>query len=343
MATEPENLPEWASEDTFIDGEPNVIEPPQSKKDFGWGEEIPGVQYQNWWQRLVYRWLQWLKDFHFSTDYPVIGAASDTGRSTPIPAEINFVQGAVASPSELAFVNTDEDASPETRTLEVYSISEENIETLTHAFSIDITSEFTTGDPTNSPKDAELYNDGNKLIICRSGGSVIEYDLTTQNDFGALAFNYELDVTGTFSSTVNGCAVVNEQLVLFGEDSNYKAVLYDLPNYPSIEGATETDNVTESEGVAANASLVSLGDSFCLLMQINFNRVRGLTISKGLSIEFNNAPEVLAALYPPIYFSVIFSSSTERTLYVSNNNSVSGSAPKEIRQIDLTCVKSRMQ
>lgn len=61
--TKPTQLPEWASEDQVdgVSGQPNVAEPSTTKKEAGWErEELPPRQWLNWWQRLVYRWIEWI-------------------------------------------------------------------------------------------------------------------------------------------------------------------------------------------------------------------------------------------------------------------------------------------
>lgn len=51
----PTQLPEWASSGT------NVVEPSGGKKVSGWlVNERPAAQHQNWWQRRVYDWIQYL-------------------------------------------------------------------------------------------------------------------------------------------------------------------------------------------------------------------------------------------------------------------------------------------
>jgi hypothetical protein len=52
----PSTLPRWADQPSA-----QIVEPNDGKKGIGWvpGEEPP-AQYFNWWQRLVYDWIQWL-------------------------------------------------------------------------------------------------------------------------------------------------------------------------------------------------------------------------------------------------------------------------------------------
>ena len=64
--TRPAKLPEWASQDIVdpTSGVNNVVEPSEAKKDLGHGPlgEFPPRQYQNWLQRIIYNWFQWVTE-----------------------------------------------------------------------------------------------------------------------------------------------------------------------------------------------------------------------------------------------------------------------------------------
>lgn len=59
MTTKPGTLPEWAT-----DGGADVVEPTTLEKQTGWIlSQKPPAQWFNWWQLLVFRWVQWLNAF----------------------------------------------------------------------------------------------------------------------------------------------------------------------------------------------------------------------------------------------------------------------------------------
>lgn len=63
MPTKPTVKPQWAENDVVdpTSGQNNVAEPPVSKKTDGTDfEEIIPRQWQNWLQRIIYRWIDWL-------------------------------------------------------------------------------------------------------------------------------------------------------------------------------------------------------------------------------------------------------------------------------------------
>lgn len=70
----PSTLPEWAT-----DGDAQVVEPTSGKKAIGWvPREHPPAQYLNWWQRLVYEWIEWL-DGERSMVIPAADACPEGG------------------------------------------------------------------------------------------------------------------------------------------------------------------------------------------------------------------------------------------------------------------------
>lgn len=77
MATKPTSLPEWNS------GGANRTTPPGGKLVLGYqfGEE-PSSAYDNWWQNLVYTWVQYLNDAAFTTAVVNGNAATATGNGT---------------------------------------------------------------------------------------------------------------------------------------------------------------------------------------------------------------------------------------------------------------------
>lgn len=63
MPTKPTVKPQWAENDVVdpTSGQNNVSEPPLAKKTDGIDfEEIIPRQWQNWLQRIIYRWIDWL-------------------------------------------------------------------------------------------------------------------------------------------------------------------------------------------------------------------------------------------------------------------------------------------
>ena len=63
MPTKPTVKPQWAEDDVIdpTSGQNNVAEPPPDKKTDGIDfEEIIPRQWQNWLQRIIYRWIDWL-------------------------------------------------------------------------------------------------------------------------------------------------------------------------------------------------------------------------------------------------------------------------------------------
>jgi len=59
----PTTLPQWADNDIVnpTSGQNNVVVPGATYKTEGWGfDEIPPRQYDNWFKRWTYRWINWL-------------------------------------------------------------------------------------------------------------------------------------------------------------------------------------------------------------------------------------------------------------------------------------------
>jgi len=59
----PTTLPQWADNDIVnpTSGQNNVVVPGATYKTEGWGfDEIPPRQYDNWFKRWAYRWIEWL-------------------------------------------------------------------------------------------------------------------------------------------------------------------------------------------------------------------------------------------------------------------------------------------
>lgn len=58
----PAKLPRWATLTVVnsVTKAPNIVEPTESKKDLGWDSfEPPARNYFNWFQNLVYQWLDY--------------------------------------------------------------------------------------------------------------------------------------------------------------------------------------------------------------------------------------------------------------------------------------------
>lgn len=77
MATKPSSLPRWAD----VGGD--IVEPTSGEKNVGWEPDTkPPAQYFNWWQNLVYQWMQYLNDgalsgaHTFSSTVGITGAVS---------------------------------------------------------------------------------------------------------------------------------------------------------------------------------------------------------------------------------------------------------------------------
>lgn len=77
MATKPGSLPRWAD----VSGD--IVEPTSGEKDVGWEPDTkPPAQYFNWWQNLVYQWMQYLNDGALSGNHSVAGTLSATGAAS---------------------------------------------------------------------------------------------------------------------------------------------------------------------------------------------------------------------------------------------------------------------
>ncbi|NJR72719.1 MAG: hypothetical protein HC773_01420 [Scytonema sp. CRU_2_7] len=64
MATEPSDLPEWATANPtdVVSGQPAIIDPSPSKKASGFTRlERPPRQDHNWLFNLIYKWIEWFK------------------------------------------------------------------------------------------------------------------------------------------------------------------------------------------------------------------------------------------------------------------------------------------
>lgn len=70
--SKPTKTPEWATNAPLFDdfsGQPNVKEPPTSKKVRGWDyREKPPRNWLNWWMNLVYLWFDWLNKVDLGTE-----------------------------------------------------------------------------------------------------------------------------------------------------------------------------------------------------------------------------------------------------------------------------------
>ncbi len=56
MSTKPSDLPTWAT-----DGGADIVEPNAGKQALGHrAGERPPAQYFNWWQNLVFQWIEWI-------------------------------------------------------------------------------------------------------------------------------------------------------------------------------------------------------------------------------------------------------------------------------------------
>lgn len=61
----PDELPRWATENIIdpVNNDPNVVEPPENKKDVGWLFDEAGIRnYLNWLGRFTYLNLKYLVD-----------------------------------------------------------------------------------------------------------------------------------------------------------------------------------------------------------------------------------------------------------------------------------------
>src|SRR4051812_1478405 len=93
MASKPVSLPRWGEDVAGVVG-PNEAEPLETKKDAGWvpGEEPP-AEYFNWYKRLVYKWVAYLKDGIFAADAGS-GAAAVNATGDGTGAGVNAFGGA---------------------------------------------------------------------------------------------------------------------------------------------------------------------------------------------------------------------------------------------------------
>jgi hypothetical protein len=93
----PSSIPEWASSPSDPG---DIVEPSGAKKQDGWNaSERPPAQYFNWWQNLVYQWVDYLDGWFNGSDeivYPV--AKTRTLRVSPMRGSIE-VSGADVSPA----------------------------------------------------------------------------------------------------------------------------------------------------------------------------------------------------------------------------------------------------
>jgi hypothetical protein len=65
MNQRPDELPRFASNNVVdpISGQPNVLEPPEEKKDTGWDRlEFPPRNWFNWLHRKTFEWLRYLDE-----------------------------------------------------------------------------------------------------------------------------------------------------------------------------------------------------------------------------------------------------------------------------------------
>jgi hypothetical protein len=100
MATKPVTLPEWAS-----DAAADVVIPSAGKKLLGWIKgERPPAQYFNWWQELVYNWIQYLDDL--AAQNFAWTATHSFAASTTLPAD-TFMHYGTREEAVLALTHVD--------------------------------------------------------------------------------------------------------------------------------------------------------------------------------------------------------------------------------------------
>lgn len=76
----PASLPEWASDTNFPAGvepeagTPTKVAPTSGQETNGWRpDQVPTAQEMNYWQNLVYQWLQYLDGSNFDDDVEITG------------------------------------------------------------------------------------------------------------------------------------------------------------------------------------------------------------------------------------------------------------------------------
>jgi hypothetical protein len=79
MATKPSALPRWARTAGDVDSA-YIVEPSSTRKDEGWrsGKRPPASMF-NWWQNLVYKWIQYISDGALSGNHTIAGTLGVTG------------------------------------------------------------------------------------------------------------------------------------------------------------------------------------------------------------------------------------------------------------------------
>lgn len=98
----PASLPEWCSNPS---DPADIVEPGAAKKEDGWNaSERPPAQYFNWWQNLVYLWVEWLSDerdrIAAIVDAPVSQRVYQIAASAFSTAEwIHSAAGALSAPT----------------------------------------------------------------------------------------------------------------------------------------------------------------------------------------------------------------------------------------------------
>lgn len=97
MADRPQDFPRWAELDKTDpeSGQQNVIEPTESRKDYGWDyQELPPRQFLNWLGRTSYKWFLYIVDI-------LDAATSSATASTLVERDANG-RTQVADPSVAA-------------------------------------------------------------------------------------------------------------------------------------------------------------------------------------------------------------------------------------------------
>lgn len=89
----PSTLPVWATNANYTGGPavgtPSCVAPSSAKQQEGWDpSDKPGAQNQNWWQNLVYQWVNWLAagtldgNWTFTGNVAIQGTLGVTGAIT---------------------------------------------------------------------------------------------------------------------------------------------------------------------------------------------------------------------------------------------------------------------
>jgi hypothetical protein len=107
MATEPTKFPEWASVPAVdpISGQPNIVEPSESKKDSGFNfKERPPRQDFNWLFELIDRWIRWFKQERDTHETEINGMLADFASVAIASVEVSGGAGfTIGSPAAIYY------------------------------------------------------------------------------------------------------------------------------------------------------------------------------------------------------------------------------------------------